>query len=416
MLHEVARIEGDRGLAGRQGDLDRSRAGEEADAAKARADALEHARIAHMAEQREDDERAQAQVARLEQARAEYAATTVDPKRMWKDMGAGNQAAAALFVGLGGFLEGYSGGAVKNRALDILERAVDRSIAAQESAMAKAGRAVDIERSVLSDMMRINGNRESARAMAKITMLEGLKAEADARAARYGTEQAAINAEALKKGLDDKIGVLRDQWQVTAWTEQRQAAAAARSAAQAAERQAFERGVKLTELDQKQQQLDTERTKADAEAGKRGEENSYTWRGTLYRAPDAAAAAEIRKTVAAEEQLSGTTREILMLRGDGGALDPAKRARLEQLGNDLITAAGVASNVGIVNPSEVDRLRAVAGDPAALTDFFGRERARVEGMLRTAQTRSAAVVGTYGGAAGRAAVHGTVSTSRPPGD
>lgn len=55
-----------------------------------------------------------------------------DPGRYWREMGNTRRALNVIAVALGGFVEGFTYGKVRNRAAEMLERAIDRDIAAQK--------------------------------------------------------------------------------------------------------------------------------------------------------------------------------------------------------------------------------------------------------------------------------------------
>lgn len=84
------------------------------------------------AEHRADMER---RIGEIDQLNNEIANTKLDPGRWWKNRGAGRSILALIGLGLGAFAEGYSGGKLKNRAAEMIERAIDRDIDAQKSDM-----------------------------------------------------------------------------------------------------------------------------------------------------------------------------------------------------------------------------------------------------------------------------------------
>jgi len=70
--------------------------------------------------------------------------TGVDPQRFWSQMPTTNKVIGLLAVAMGGFTEGFTQGRVKNRALNVLQRAIDRDVAAQKSNIAQRINALNL--------------------------------------------------------------------------------------------------------------------------------------------------------------------------------------------------------------------------------------------------------------------------------
>lgn len=75
-----------------------------------------------------------AYIAQVQQSVAE-AKEEVNPDNWWSTRGTGQKIAVVAAAMLGGFTEGFTWGKVKNRALDMIENAIDRDIRAQEQSI-----------------------------------------------------------------------------------------------------------------------------------------------------------------------------------------------------------------------------------------------------------------------------------------
>lgn len=69
----------------------------------------------------------------LQQMHVDLRNSKVDPNHLWDSMTTGRKVMMMLSVAIGGFLEGYTSGKIKNAGLKMLDKAIDRDIAAQRS-------------------------------------------------------------------------------------------------------------------------------------------------------------------------------------------------------------------------------------------------------------------------------------------
>lgn len=88
----------------------------------------------------------------------------MDPQRFVKNMGNTQRAMLMLSSALGGFVEGFTGGNVKNRAFGLLDKAIDRDLTAQKSQYAKllksANMSVAEKKSALNELNKLNSNKK----------------------------------------------------------------------------------------------------------------------------------------------------------------------------------------------------------------------------------------------------------------
>lgn len=228
--HQVAALEREQSSARRQTDMDQIQASERADEEAGKVAELRAIDARNAEARSKEDAEVQRRVEETDSAVNEYAKSKIDPGRLWHNMGEGSRALASvsvLLAGIGNTLSRKDG----NPALDLLERAVDRDIRAQEVDQAKQGQAVQAKRGVLSDMMAITRNKDSARSAAKIAYLENADAQMRATAAKYASPAIAERAEQVSAQIQGRVAALRDDVKIRQATEARAAAAGAASAA-----------------------------------------------------------------------------------------------------------------------------------------------------------------------------------------
>ncbi len=80
----------------------------------------------------------------------ELATAKIDPDRAWKRKNVAESLFSVLALGLGGFAEGFSGGAVKNRAFEMMQAQIDRDIDAQKADIANQRETIAGKRSLYS--------------------------------------------------------------------------------------------------------------------------------------------------------------------------------------------------------------------------------------------------------------------------
>jgi len=143
--------------------------------------------------QRQENEYNEAQDS-LFDAIQEIKSGKVDTDRLFKDASGntnyGRKVVAAIAVGLGAFAQslspryGGSGGKGPNTALQIVQSAINRDIAAQKADMANKRAGVGMQKSLMGQMMKRFGNEKQAEAASRIAMLEDYKTKLSAVAAK----------------------------------------------------------------------------------------------------------------------------------------------------------------------------------------------------------------------------------------
>ena len=200
------------------------------------------------AEQREKY-RAQTQ-AQLDEVRE----MKVDPGRLYRDAGAWNSVMVAVGGALSGMLSGLQGRG-DNAFVDLVNRNIDRDIAAQQQAIHQRTASVEARNSIYGQMVASHRDEALAREQTRTAMLQSARTHLESEAMRLGTPEAMARAKAADAQLareqaaaQQKVDAAEEQAAIRAAQARAAAAAAAAAAAERAREKAFERGVKLEEL------------------------------------------------------------------------------------------------------------------------------------------------------------------------
>lgn len=204
-------------LIGREADLLAQRADAAAAAAEAERDAIDAS--ASRALEIERDRRSAMSDAqqRFQRSVDALGAMREDPARLLRSAAGG--VSAAIAIGLGAAGAALAGGG-ENTALAIVQRNIDRDIAAQRTDIQTAGTAAEAQRSVLGLMRQEFSDQTAAETAARSAMLSA----------------AAAQAQRVTAGLDNRTAQLRGDQMVQQFRDE-SAAAAAQAQAQEAEAQ-----------------------------------------------------------------------------------------------------------------------------------------------------------------------------------
>lgn len=155
-------------------------------------------------QRREQDRQDQARMQRrrLETAIAAARDQRLDEDRFFTEGGTPTRILGALAVGIGEAGAALTGG--PNAALEIINSAISDEIDAQRENMAEAGRAVDRESGMLSQMMQLFGDERAAEAATKAAYLERAAMEAERLRALAASEE-------TRAQLDVTIAAIRRQ-------------------------------------------------------------------------------------------------------------------------------------------------------------------------------------------------------------
>lgn len=266
-------------------------------------------------------------------------AMKVDPDRVFRKSSNGEKFLYALGNALGNFVEGFSGGAVKNSYAAQLDKIIDRDIAAQQDEISTKKAQLGARQSLFGQMLQETGDQRLAAMQTRNLMLESGKQWLQAQSDRLQIpsmqmeNQLKIDAiTQMQSGLDEAI---KKSSYATA-LQQAQAAAAARAAA---EREAWNRRMQLAELGLKRDELTIKAAAAGKEEGDKTD----------------AQVAELSKRLADKDLADGRA-----------AIDNAKRrlAMTDANGNVITDASGnpvLDPNKGLPGVGKLGDLRAELG-------------------------------------------------------
>lgn len=117
---------------------------------------------------------------------------SVDPNRVWNNMGTGNKIGAAIAIALGGLASGATG--KSNAAVDVLNKTIDNDIDSQKLDMNK-------KNTLLGHYMQQYNNLEQAETATKMHLTAIAGAQVQKLAAMNGSQQAMLQAQMLNGQL-----------------------------------------------------------------------------------------------------------------------------------------------------------------------------------------------------------------------
>lgn len=140
----------------------------------------------------------------------------VDPDLHWKERGTGAQIVAALAIAANQFAVMWSGRG-QNVALQMIESAIDRNIAAQQANINNARAALDKEENIYARNLAVFGDRERAALATKAQYLDQVAAMANQRRAEARTPEAeAAFEDTLAKIYSNRADIAGKFGQLTA--------------------------------------------------------------------------------------------------------------------------------------------------------------------------------------------------------
>ena len=119
---------------------------------------------------------------------------SLDPNRFWASRTTGQKVATFIGLAFGGFLQGARGGT--NPAMDALNTQIDRDIKAQEFAYGAQKDATQGKMTAFALAMQKYNNADAARAMARVSALDGIQAQIAQTAALWKGTEAGNRADA----------------------------------------------------------------------------------------------------------------------------------------------------------------------------------------------------------------------------
>lgn len=417
-----------RAVAGLRGtyDVDKGATQAQADAERARADAVAVGSAALAQQKIDDQEIQQMEAQNAAKTFADYSAETqrqiddvrakrIDTGRAYG--GEGGAIAAAIGGALGGLYQGLNK-LEKNPFIEQMNKTIDRDIAAQEHDIRTQKEGIGERKGLLREMQATYKDEALAKAQARNLYYEGAKEAIAAQAATF-------DSPTIQARADQAISALtREQSKIDIQEAMRKAAAAqaAASAAEARRRWELEYRLKLDEHTRKWAETGIE---AEKKLGERADKDAVRFVGTGkdekgnptgHLAADADDRKEQVKARKAGERLIQKIDEVLAIRaeqGTGGRFaeqavhgiyNTKANNRLKVLKSDLITDAGQAKGLGALSESDRQLLDDQYSDLNTVGSSADERLIQIRSTLRAGLDRDAeqssgarAVKATQGG-------------------
>lgn len=186
-----------------QGEAERKRAVEEVDIRAEQIRKTDELREATQRQQNMINQRIQLWEDRQALAMKERAQMVVDPNRLWNNASAGSKLAAGLTVLIGGFLEGYTGGKIKETASAYIKTAVDKDIEAQKNAIAGKTAEAAAATNTLGYLIKKLGSTATGEANARKMIEDTARIKLAEAVATSKKAIARINAKLIIEGLNE---------------------------------------------------------------------------------------------------------------------------------------------------------------------------------------------------------------------
>jgi hypothetical protein len=126
----------------------------------------------------------------------------VDPNRFWSNQTTGQAFATTLGAMLGAFTEGWTGGRVRNSALAVIERAIDRDIQAQRANLERDRAALGAQRGLVSYYYSKLGDLDRAQGLARVALTDLAQVEAQKAEQMYAGTIKGARAKLLQAQLE----------------------------------------------------------------------------------------------------------------------------------------------------------------------------------------------------------------------
>lgn len=150
------------------------------------------------------------------QAIDKYSKMAVDPHKMWHDMSTGSKITAGIALALGAFGAAGGGG---NKAVEIIDKAIDTDLAAQRSNIEKQGAQIGYLKSAYKDSMDILHDESAGKAAQLLTAYNVVQNQIAQTAAKYSGTEAAQKANMLYGEIENKKTDLKMQLQQSAFKQ-----------------------------------------------------------------------------------------------------------------------------------------------------------------------------------------------------
>lgn len=146
----------------------------------------------------------------LDKIRNDIATQKIDPTRVWSNMSTGNRVLAGISIFLGGVAGGMQG--TENRALKIINDAIDKDIDSQKSELGK-------KQNLLAINLQKYRNIQDAAAATKAQLMAVTQAQVQSAAAKAGSKQALAAAQMFQGQTELEMGKLKMQLAASQMTQ-----------------------------------------------------------------------------------------------------------------------------------------------------------------------------------------------------
>lgn len=338
-----------------------------AEQAKAQATEIAAANQRAATQQAYDAEQTQAKQAEMQKAVDDFNTNkTINPNRAMERMGVGGRILATIGQAFGAF-----GAAIThspNFAQQMIERAIDADIKAQENDIAARGHAVNMANNTVANFRQKGLDNQASMAAARLQMLQASSAKVDEIVAGTKNPQTLAVGQQLKAGLEKSYNdTLMHYGQQQVSTTRANPATA---------------GQKSVEDQTKLRALEVDLPQIDPKTGK------DTGKSKTYMAKSAADAEKIRQAVVVAGSIKkniATLRDFMK----GSMIHSAGKnaAKIDTAADDLRTQFGVLRSLGALSDKDY-KIASQIGDPSSM---FQRDSTTYE-LMDSFENRTSATL------------------------
>ena len=340
---------------------------------------------------RQASEQAESDIAKLNK---EVTDTKINPDAYYQNQNTFQKILSAIAIGLGGFVQGYSGGRIPNTALQIINSAIERDIEAQKANLANKRAAIGERRNLLAMARERFADEKQAEDWVRATLQQQVAAQARRFGAEAKTKEIGFAAEKIAAGYDQQaqelnLGVKQayvEAEMARRAEEQQRAARAAAYAAGAPEREMKMRE-RILEFEAKKAgiaktQAETARAQAEA-TGERGMASRTVMLGPnsdqQFVAPTDKSAEELRERQAAASAFASTVSKMQSVVDSKELGITDKNRLLDALHADAAAQLARSQAGGKTTETDEKRAKDILPKPARLFDTG--EQAALNGLV-----------------------------------
>jgi len=145
--------------------------------------------------------------AQISAMNAELASTKIDPGRAWKNKHPAQTIMSIIGIALGGFAHGFSGGKIKNSALEMMQKEIDRDIDAQKADVKNKRAAVGEQRTLYAMARERFGDDQAAHEYTKANLWRQAERFARTQARQLQGKQLQADAELIAQQFGENAEV-----------------------------------------------------------------------------------------------------------------------------------------------------------------------------------------------------------------